>query len=144
MTARYILDSDHLSLHQRGHEALKRKIFGMSPEQLAIAIISAEELLRGRLAQVHKAKDGEKRVSAYYWLHKTLDYICAFQIVGYDENAESCYAELRRKKIRIGTNDLKIAAVAMSRNAILVTRNKRDFNQIPNLHIEDWSAAPFS
>lgn len=87
MTARYILDSDHLSLHQRGYESLRRKIFGMPPEQLAIAIVSVEELLRGRLAQVHKARDAEKRVSAYYWLHKTLDYLCAFQIVDYDENA---------------------------------------------------------
>ena len=137
--ARYILDSDHLSLHQRGHEAIKRKLFGISSNQVAIAIVSAEELLRGRLAQVHKARDAEKRVSAYYWLHKTIDYLCAFQIIAYDENAESWYAAFRQEKIRIGTNDLKIAAVAMSHNAVLVTRNRKDFSRIPSLKIEDWS-----
>jgi tRNA(fMet)-specific endonuclease VapC len=36
--------------------------------------------------------------------------------------------------------DLKIATVALAHNAILITRNTRDFGAIANLHIEDWSA----
>jgi tRNA(fMet)-specific endonuclease VapC len=46
----YVLDSDHLSLFQRGHEPLKNRILTLSPEQISITIISVEELLRGRLA----------------------------------------------------------------------------------------------
>jgi tRNA(fMet)-specific endonuclease VapC len=47
--------------------------------------------------------------------------------------------ELVRQKIRIGTQDLRIAAITLSVNGILVTRNQRDFTKVPNLVFEDWS-----
>ena len=34
--------------------------------------------------------------------------------------------------------DLKIAAVTIANNAILLSRNLRDFQQIPELKVEDW------
>lgn len=45
-------------------------------------------------------------------------------------------------KIRIGTQDLRIAAIVISQNAILVTRNQRDFSRIPGLQFEDWTIDP--
>jgi hypothetical protein len=41
----YILDSDHLSLYQRGHKTLYPYLSSIPPEQMAITIISVEELL---------------------------------------------------------------------------------------------------
>jgi tRNA(fMet)-specific endonuclease VapC len=35
--------------------------------------------------------------------------------------------------------DLKIGAIALTYPAILLTRNQRDFQQIPDLQIEDWT-----
>lgn len=135
----YILDSDHLSLHQRGHEPLRSHILNIPPEQISISIISVEELLRGRLAQIHRGKETEDRLQAYYWLSKTLDFLCGFKVLKYDPSAEAHFQNLISKKIRIGIQDLKIAAIALSNDAILVTRNRRDFNQIPSLTIQDWS-----
>jgi tRNA(fMet)-specific endonuclease VapC len=40
---------------------------------------------------------------------------------------------------KIGRTDLRIAATALENGAIVVTRNIRDFQQIPALTIEDWS-----
>ena len=35
--------------------------------------------------------------------------------------------------------DLRIASITLSKNALVVTRNYRDFSQIPNLKIENWA-----
>lgn len=136
----YVLDSDHLSLHQRGYEPLGKRLLEISSNELSITVISAEELLRGRLAQVRKASKSQQQVYAYHWLSKTLDYLCDFIVLKYEPQAEAYFQSLRAQNIRIGSQDLKIAAIVLSQNAVLVTRNRRDFEQVPNLQIEDWSA----
>ncbi len=135
----YILDSDHLSLHQRGHETLKNHLLKISPEQIAITVISVEELIRGRFLQIHRAKKDNERIKAYYWLSKTFNFLKDFNIIEYDSQAELHFQTLLTQKLRVGTQDLKIAAIALSQNAIIVTRNRQDFERIPSLKIEDWS-----
>jgi tRNA(fMet)-specific endonuclease VapC len=136
----YVLDSDHLSLHQRGYEPLKPHLLTVPPKQLSITIISVEELIRGRLAQVRRALQPEDRVTAYAWLSKTFDFLKGFQVLNYDATAESHFQSLLAQKLRIGTQDLKIAAIVLSQNAILVTRNYRDFEKIPQLRMENWAS----
>ena len=135
----YILDTDHLTLQQQGHEPLKKRLSEISPDRIAITVISAEELLRGRPAQIHRAAAPEKRVQAYHWFHRTLIWLNNFSIMEYDLHAEKYFQSFQKQKIRTGNHDLKIAAVAVSRNATVVTRNIRDFERISFLQIEDWS-----
>jgi tRNA(fMet)-specific endonuclease VapC len=35
--------------------------------------------------------------------------------------------------------DLKIASIAISRKAILISRNLKDYDQVPNLVVNDWT-----
>ncbi|WP_308189044.1 type II toxin-antitoxin system VapC family toxin [Nostoc mirabile] len=44
-----------------------------------------------------------------------------------------------RQRIRIGTQDLRITAITLSVNGTLVTRNRKDFEKVPNLRLEDWT-----
>jgi hypothetical protein len=48
---------------------------------------------------------------------------------------------LRRSRLRIGTMDLKIAAIVLARDALLLSRNLDDFSHIPDLHVADWTSS---
>ena len=48
-------------------------------------------------------------------------------------------ASLRKREHRSGqTNDLMIAAIALSRRLTLVTHNIREFSRVSGLAVEDW------
>jgi tRNA(fMet)-specific endonuclease VapC len=46
--------------------------------------------------------------------------------------------KLRERKSRLGTLDLKIAAIALVNDTLLLTANLRDFERAPQLRIENW------
>jgi tRNA(fMet)-specific endonuclease VapC len=73
-------------------------------------------------------------------LRATQAYFCAIPILPFDELAAAQFRTLQSRRIRIGTNDLRIAAIALARQAILVTSNRRDFERIAGLGLEDWQS----
>jgi tRNA(fMet)-specific endonuclease VapC len=69
-----------------------------------------------------------------------LKYYCSTPILPFEGDALSTFQSLWLQRLRIGTMDLKIAAVALANDATLLTRNLADFNQVPSLKVEDWTA----
>lgn len=134
----YILDTDHLSLYGRNHPTIVTRL-RTAQTQLTTTAITVEEQLRGRLAQVAEAKDGIKQSIAYQWLVETVMLLSEFHVLQYDEKAQECYQALKAKRIRIGTQDLRIAAIALAHHGILLSRNLRDFEKVPRLSVQDWS-----
>lgn len=53
--------------------------------------------------------------------------------------AADVFEELRQKRIRIGTMDLRIAAITIAKGMTLLSRNLVDFERIPSLAVEDWT-----
>jgi len=137
----FILDTDHVSLFQRNHPHVSPRVLATAPQELATTVITLEEQLRGRLDRVRRAQSDEEVVRAYHNLLVTSLYFRTITVIGFDEQAQTIFRDLRTRGIRIGTQDLRIAAIALSRQAILVTRNIRDFATSPSLTLEDWSSA---
>jgi tRNA(fMet)-specific endonuclease VapC len=135
----FLLDTDHLTLFQYGHSRLYSHIQAQAQDAVGLAVVTVEESLRGRLAALAKANDGGTRIARYAKLLDTLDLLNNFPIVPFDQAAESHLQRLRTLRLRIGSQDLKIAAITLANNLRLVTRNKQDFGQIPGLVCEDWS-----
>lgn len=139
--ASFILDTDHLSLFQRGHPAVIAKVLATPLSQRAITIITAEEQLRGRLGQIKKAQTTEIRIKAYRELKKLLHFFANISILNFDQAASNHFEGYKKTKIRIGSQDLRIAAIAQATNSILVTRNYKDFKKIPNIMLENWATS---
>lgn len=135
----WILDTDHLSLLQREHPVVTQRVNQVNPQLIATTIITAEEQLRGRLDVIRRASSANELILAYTRLRDTLDDLRSINLFDFNQDADNCYENLVRQRIRIGTRDLRIAAITLSVNGILVTRNRKDFVQVPNLTIEDWT-----
>jgi tRNA(fMet)-specific endonuclease VapC len=135
----FLLDTDHVTLDQRGHPLVRTRVAAAGPAQVRISIITVEEQLRGWLAVARGAATGERRVLAYQRLRLAIEYFASVTLVDYDHAAEALVADLRGRGIRIGTQDLRIAATAITQGMTLVSRNQRDLSQVPGVQIEDWS-----
>jgi tRNA(fMet)-specific endonuclease VapC len=135
----YLLNTDHVSLSQHGHPLVSARIQTVGPAQLAISVITVEEQLRGWLAATRNATTAQARVTAYERLRMAVEYFASVTLLNYTIPADTLVADLRRQGVRVGTQDLRIAAVALTHGATLVTRNKRDFDQVPGLTLVDWS-----
>mgnify|MGYP001569403275 CR=1 FL=1 len=138
-----ILDTDCLSLLDRERllesSKLRQKLDHFSPDEIVTTIITFEEHMRGWLSFVAKAKTLEQQVYAYEKLNCFLESYRNTIVLPFDENAAEIYKNLKSNKIRIGSMDLKIASIAISRKAILVSRNLKDYEQVPNLVVNDWT-----
>lgn len=104
-----------------------------------VTIISLFEQIQGRFATLNRAKNEAEAAHAFHRLLQTVEYFRLLTILAYDAATVSYFERLRQQKIRIGTQDLRIAAIELSHQATVVTRNLRDFGQVPGLRIVDWS-----
>ncbi|MFV9503927.1 MAG: type II toxin-antitoxin system VapC family toxin [Oscillochloridaceae bacterium umkhey_bin13] len=138
---RFLLDTDHVSLDQRGHAGVRDQVQAAGSEQVLISVITIEEQLRGWLAAVRASTTADARATAYVRLRMAIEYFTSFTIIDYTAQIDALVVNLRKQGVRIGTQDLRIAAIALMDGATLVTRNSRDFAQVPGLVIVDWSSS---
>lgn len=135
----YVMDTDHVTLYQQAHPTLWSRISLLPSNQLATTVITYEEQVSGRIAQIRRVQAEIDRIRAYFWLQRTLDFFCRMPILPFEERAAEKYRELKKQKIRVGTQDLLIASIVLAQDRVLLTRNWRHFSQVPDLQIEDWS-----
>lgn len=138
----YVFDTDHLSLLQRqGNSAqplIHRLQLNASP--IAVTVITYEEQTRGWMKYFSQAKNLEQQVIAYQRLQQHAINYCSITLLAFDIRSAEQFRQLRQQYSRLDTMDLKIAAIVLTHDATLLTRNHKDFSQIQGLKIDDWSA----
>jgi tRNA(fMet)-specific endonuclease VapC len=138
----YLLDTDHISIFDRGGRSaqpLLAKLTRIPQDQITVTIVTYEEQMRGWLSYIAKATTIEAQIIAYQKLEKQLINYRNIDVIGFDNRAGQIFQDLRKTYPRLGTMDLKIASIAIVHQATLLTRNAKDFGQIKNLVIEDWT-----
>jgi tRNA(fMet)-specific endonuclease VapC len=136
-----VLDTDHLVEYQRGTSAeshrLKERLDGAA-EPFGTTIISVEEVMRGWMAAVRRIHHPRGQIGAYAKLRQLFRFFATWRVLEWNEAAADEYESLKKARARAGTMDLKIASIALASGATLLTRNTKDFEQVPGLRIEDW------
>jgi tRNA(fMet)-specific endonuclease VapC len=137
-----ILDTDHLSLWFRGNSSVRARAI-QSAQEVVITIISVQEVFNGWMGRLNNLSPEANLITEYENLWQAVDCIRDFPILKFDADADSQYVQLlqtnpplRKKRLR---QDMRIAAIALSRDAVVITRNRRDFEQVPGLRVEDWT-----
>ncbi len=138
----HLFDTDHMSLLERGGvecRHIQARLRALPLDDIATTIISYEEQTRGWLPRTAPVSPPARQIMVYAELKRQLRNYCDIAVIEYDEKAADEFERLRQARLRVGTKDLQIAAIALANDAVLLTRNLSDFARIPNLRCEDWS-----
>lgn len=100
-----------------------------------VTIISFEEQMRGWLAFIARATGPEQQSDGYTRLGELLSNFGEIPVLPFDVRAARYFEGLRRKYRRHGAADLKIATIAITNDATLLTRNIRDFRGVDELSV---------
>lgn len=136
-----LLDSDHLSVvidrRTTAHDALMARLVNAN-DFLSVPVVCVQEQCKGWLAKIHHTRDVHQQIPAYERLKRLFEFFRKWEILSFSTAAADAFDQLRRQKVRIGSQDLKIAAIALTHDALLLSANLRDFRQVPGLRVENW------
>ena len=129
---KYMLDTNIVIYVIKRRPIEMLEVFNAHAGQMCISSITLAELLHG----VEKSSMIQKN------LRKVEDFVSRLEVLPYENTAASHYgdirADLEKKGIVIGVNDLHIAAHARSEGLILVSNNVHEFERVEGLRLENW------
>lgn len=136
----YLLDTDTLTHLYAGQDRIVARLRRVPNSNVGTTIITKFEVLRGRIEAMRTAADGEQLLRAQSHFIRSEALLEELLIVPFDPKAATIFDMLRKapKIKKIGHADLMIASLALTHNAVLVTRNRRHFGQVPRLQVENW------
>jgi tRNA(fMet)-specific endonuclease VapC len=141
----FLFDTDHVVIIQgqapEAREAIFRRIAAHSLDDFFVSIVTFHEQVTAWQAYLNRERRSRKIVRAYAELGRLLSEYTHLQLVQFDQAAADKFEDLRKQRVRIGTMDLRIASVALVNDHTVLTRNLVDFEKVPGLKFEDWTAA---
>lgn len=132
---KYMLDTNICIFTVKNRPAHTREVFNRHHGQMCISAVSLMELIYG----AEESASPERNLAVVEGFAARLD------VLPYDEIAAShtgqLRAELAKSGTPIGPYDQMIAGHARSRGLIIVTNNRREFDRVPGLRVEDWATS---
>lgn len=129
----YLLDTNTCIRYLNGQtENVKARLERLKPDEIVLCSVVKAELLYGAT----KSTISERTFS------RLNRFFSLFNSLAFDDRSAVVYgvirADLERRGMPIGPNDLMIAAIALASDSTLVTHNTKEFGRIDNLKHEDW------
>jgi tRNA(fMet)-specific endonuclease VapC len=140
LSKKCILDTDHVSLILQNSPQV---IANAAKHEISVTIVTVQELYNGWVGRINDPSLRHNLPGLYSKLSTTVKYLQTIEVLDFTPEADIClkkllkdYPPLRKNRLE---KDMRIAAIALSLGATVVTRNQRDFGQVPGLSIEDWT-----
>ena len=136
----FVLDTNHVAelAYDSARGARLRRRLSEARAEVATSVVTLEEELRGWLARINRERTTAAQVPVYDKRIERVMFFSRWSILPLDDESAANFVRLRAQGIRIGTQDLKIAAITLAHDATLLTRNTGDFAQVPGLKFENW------
>lgn len=135
-----VLDTNHYStvLHETPLlENLNRRL-AVADADAFTTIVTIQEITQGWTAEINRRKSGRDQLLAYQQFQSAIEDFASITILRFDEEAAAAFHRLQSLRLKVGTMDMKIAAICLSHDALLLTRNLKDFTKVPGLRVENW------
>lgn len=136
----YVFDTDTLSALMRARPLphLVERVRAVAVDEQATTAVNLGELWFGVI------RLGDRGLR----LRESLSELITanLQVLPFDAESARVYGEIRANLEAegrpIGDADLRIASIALSRSATVVTGNMRHFERVPGLRVENWFEPP--
>ena len=138
----FLLDTNALSDLLKEHPKILGRLRAVPEDRPVVtSIISRIEILEGRFASILKAANREELLLAMERLTRDENRLVTLDILPVTEAVANQFELLRanKKLKKMGRPDLLIACVTLAAGATLVTRNTKDFVNVPGLILENWA-----
>lgn len=140
---KYLLDTDHLSILQRqtgkDYSNLSTRMAQYPLSDFAVSIVTFHEQMLGCHAYINRDRTLNDIVKGYEMMARLVSDFKVLPLVSFDAGAATTFEQLKSRRLQLAKMDARIAAIALSRKLILLTRNHQDFGKVPGLAIEDWT-----
>ncbi|MFZ4593941.1 MAG: type II toxin-antitoxin system VapC family toxin [Verrucomicrobiaceae bacterium] len=77
-------------------------------------------------------------MKAYAQFQHSLELMMQLNLLPFDNASAELFHRLHATHRRIGTMDLKFAAICLAHDTLLLSRNLLDFEKVPGLRVENW------
>jgi tRNA(fMet)-specific endonuclease VapC len=128
----YLIDTDIIIFSLKGEERVHKWMMDNQTIPKFISVITYGELMYGARKSPHPNKN----------MATTYRVADLFSIIDINKGIIEVFGEIKARLelsgIRLEDMDLLIAATAIYMDLALVTNNKKHFNRIEDLVIEDW------
>lgn len=112
-----------------------------SLSDFAISVVTFHEQMLGSHAYINRSRSLDQVVKGYEIMARIVSDFKVLPVASFDASAATAYTELESQQIQLAKMDARIAAIALSRNLTLLTRNHRDFSKVAGLVFEDWTVS---
>ena len=135
-----VLDTNHFSelVRDSGFGQRLRSRLKESQVNAFTTVVDAQEITEGWCALINRQPPGDRQVKAYEQFKHSLELMMELTLLPFDPASAGRFHELHPICRHVGTMDLKIAAICLTHDTLLLSRNLVDFNKVPGLRVENW------